>query len=298
MLSISGCPVCGPPCLSVQLRHGAVWQGELGSFFFLCLCSFYEWAVCVLSIKVLWIHIPYTEQNSHIAFAPQIWILFFATEEPAWHFDFQAEQLYLRSIKIGRQLFGPSYSGLEYDYRGLIQVFNSFGPLNLIVVIELWGLYLLWGQSSKSKNPLWPSNEWNSGNTPTVIFFTLGNCIEIDSDGGTFWIGSLPCIQRTSAVRATDPEWELFLRAWEDVVIKDNLIMLQYWLDRCRFTRWRPTLRGLSSSTGCCRSGRCWGTRRMLSRLYKFSHCLFLEILNSRTSKLANKKRFIIPPIS
>lgn len=34
----------------------------------------------------------------------------------------KAEQLYLRSIKIGRKLFGPSYSGLEYDYRGLIQV--------------------------------------------------------------------------------------------------------------------------------------------------------------------------------
>ena len=34
----------------------------------------------------------------------------------------KAEELYLRSIKIGRKLFGPSYSGLEYDYRGLIQV--------------------------------------------------------------------------------------------------------------------------------------------------------------------------------
>ena len=34
----------------------------------------------------------------------------------------KAEKLYLRSIKIGRKLFGPTYSGLEYDYRGLIQV--------------------------------------------------------------------------------------------------------------------------------------------------------------------------------
>ena len=108
---------------------------------------------------------------------------------------------------------------------------------------------------------------------PKWFFLTLGNCIEIDSDGGTFWIGSLPCIQRTSAVRAPDPEWELFLRAWEGgrCSNKITLIMLQYWLDRCRFTRWRPTLRGLSSSTGCCKSGRCWGTRRMLSRFCKFS---------------------------
>ena len=36
----------------------------------------------------------------------------------------KAEELYLRSIKIGRKLFGPSYSGLEYDYRGLIQVLS------------------------------------------------------------------------------------------------------------------------------------------------------------------------------
>ena len=34
----------------------------------------------------------------------------------------KAERLYLRSIRIGQKLFGPTYSGLEYDYRGLIQV--------------------------------------------------------------------------------------------------------------------------------------------------------------------------------
>ena len=34
----------------------------------------------------------------------------------------EAEQLYLRSITIGKNLFGPSYSGLEYDYLGLQEV--------------------------------------------------------------------------------------------------------------------------------------------------------------------------------
>lgn len=38
----------------------------------------------------------------------------------------KAEELYLRSIRIGRKLFGLSYSGLEYDYRGLIQVSRLF----------------------------------------------------------------------------------------------------------------------------------------------------------------------------
>lgn len=35
-----------------------------------------------------------------------------------------AEQLYLRSISIGKKLFGDGYSGLEYDYRGLLRVYT------------------------------------------------------------------------------------------------------------------------------------------------------------------------------
>ncbi|GAB1296607.1 Amyloid protein-binding protein 2 [Apodemus speciosus] len=38
-----------------------------------------------------------------------------------------AEKLYLRSIAIGKKLFGEGYSGLEYDYRGLIKLYNSIG---------------------------------------------------------------------------------------------------------------------------------------------------------------------------
>lgn len=36
----------------------------------------------------------------------------------------KAEQLYLRSISIGKKLFGEAYSGLEYDYRGLLRVYS------------------------------------------------------------------------------------------------------------------------------------------------------------------------------
>ncbi|GAB6030181.1 Amyloid protein-binding protein 2 [Chamberlinius hualienensis] len=36
----------------------------------------------------------------------------------------EARQLYLRSIAIGIKIFGKGYSGLEYDYRGLIRVYN------------------------------------------------------------------------------------------------------------------------------------------------------------------------------
>ena len=174
MHSISGCSVCGSPCLSVQLRHGAVWQGELGSYFFSFSLLFLRMGgLCLVNKSLMDSYSIHLAEFTHTICSSNI-IPFFATEEPAWHFDFQAEQLYLRSIKIGRQLFGPSYSGLEYDYRGLIQVFNRFGPLNLIVVIELWGLYLLWRQSYKSKNPRLPSNAWNNWNTPTVIFSYFG----------------------------------------------------------------------------------------------------------------------------
>ncbi|XP_060521801.1 amyloid protein-binding protein 2 [Cylas formicarius] len=37
----------------------------------------------------------------------------------------EAEKLYLRSIEINLKLFGEAYSGLEYDYRGLIHVYTK-----------------------------------------------------------------------------------------------------------------------------------------------------------------------------
>ncbi|QQP35317.1 Uncharacterized protein FKW44_023497 [Caligus rogercresseyi] len=37
----------------------------------------------------------------------------------------RAEHLYRRSIQIGVKLFGPGYSGLEYDYRGLIRIYQD-----------------------------------------------------------------------------------------------------------------------------------------------------------------------------
>lgn len=39
----------------------------------------------------------------------------------------KAEKLYFRSIDINLKLFGHAYSGLEYDYRGLIHVYEKLG---------------------------------------------------------------------------------------------------------------------------------------------------------------------------
>ncbi|KAG8189825.1 hypothetical protein JTE90_026128 [Oedothorax gibbosus] len=39
----------------------------------------------------------------------------------------EAEQLYLKAIDIGLKQFGKGYSGLEYDYRGLLRVYSQLG---------------------------------------------------------------------------------------------------------------------------------------------------------------------------
>ncbi|XP_075220244.1 protein interacting with APP tail-1 isoform X2 [Lycorma delicatula] len=49
----------------------------------------------------------------------------------------KAEKLYFRSIDINLKLFGHAYSGLEYDYRGLIHVYELLGDA------EKWRSYTL-----------------------------------------------------------------------------------------------------------------------------------------------------------
>ncbi|KAG7279749.1 hypothetical protein CRUP_021365 [Coryphaenoides rupestris] len=55
-----------------------------------------------------------------------------------------AERLYLRSIAIGKKLFGEGYSGLEYDYRGLIKLYNSLG--NYEKVFEYHNILSNWNR--------------------------------------------------------------------------------------------------------------------------------------------------------
>merc|ERR1712141_210486 len=54
----------------------------------------------------------------------------------------KAEELYLRSIDISLRLSGPSYSGLEYDYRGLIRVYEQTGQVHnfakYILLLRTW----------------------------------------------------------------------------------------------------------------------------------------------------------------
>lgn len=43
-----------------------------------------------------------------------------------------AEKLYFRSMDISYKLFGPSYSGLEYDYRGLMHLYMKLDELDKV----------------------------------------------------------------------------------------------------------------------------------------------------------------------
>ncbi|XP_011305505.1 amyloid protein-binding protein 2 [Fopius arisanus] len=53
-----------------------------------------------------------------------------------------AEQLYHRSIAINLKLFGESYSGLEYDYRGLQHLYTEMGEFDKVDeyqdILNLW----------------------------------------------------------------------------------------------------------------------------------------------------------------
>ncbi|XP_025090996.1 amyloid protein-binding protein 2-like isoform X2 [Pomacea canaliculata] len=54
----------------------------------------------------------------------------------------EAEKLYYRSISIGKALFGKSYSGLEYDYRGLLRLYHHTGAHEMAMhyhnVLQEW----------------------------------------------------------------------------------------------------------------------------------------------------------------
>uniref|UniRef100_A0A914S052 Uncharacterized protein n=1 Tax=Parascaris equorum TaxID=6256 RepID=A0A914S052_PAREQ len=39
----------------------------------------------------------------------------------------EARDLYLKSIHIALKMFGESFTGLEYDYRGLLRVYGKLG---------------------------------------------------------------------------------------------------------------------------------------------------------------------------
>lgn len=46
----------------------------------------------------------------------------------------EAEKLYMRSMEINMNLFGETYSGFEYDYRGLINVYSKLCDQSKVIL--------------------------------------------------------------------------------------------------------------------------------------------------------------------
>lgn len=67
-----------------------------------------------------------------------------------------AEKLYKRSIDISLKLFGVFYSGLEYDYRGLIHVYTELNDIGNMIncthILQEWK-YLREGHECPSSLP-------------------------------------------------------------------------------------------------------------------------------------------------
>lgn len=69
-----------------------------------------------------------------------------------------AEELHLRSIEISLRLFGNTYSGLEYDYRGLINVYSEMQDVNKM--LQYNQKMREWKNSRECQKPpvIFPSN--------------------------------------------------------------------------------------------------------------------------------------------
>ncbi|XP_023235379.1 amyloid protein-binding protein 2-like [Centruroides sculpturatus] len=72
----------------------------------------------------------------------------------------KAEKLYCRSVSIGIKLFGKGYSGLEYDYRGLLRVYTTLDDYEKTAyytrILHHWKQ--LRDQTTKVENEMSPLN--------------------------------------------------------------------------------------------------------------------------------------------
>ncbi|XP_076393487.1 protein interacting with APP tail-1 isoform X1 [Megachile rotundata] len=86
-----------------------------------------------------------------------------------------AEKLYHRSIKISLKLFGKSYSGLEYDYDGLLNVYTKLNEHDK--VLEYTNILTNWkelrNENVQSKDPIDPKRRPQPIEDVINIFFSM-----------------------------------------------------------------------------------------------------------------------------
>lgn len=94
----------------------------------------------------------------------------------------EAEELYLKSIEISLRLFGESYSGLEYDYRGLIHIYEITGDQTRYDqyshILDEWRLLREENQAVRNTYPAAEITEDTTMEEVTRKFFEMcSNCI-------------------------------------------------------------------------------------------------------------------------
>ncbi|XP_067639160.1 amyloid protein-binding protein 2 [Eurosta solidaginis] len=96
----------------------------------------------------------------------------------------EAEALYLRSIEISLRLFGKSYSGLEYDYLGLCNVYDAQREfekfLKYAAILENW--QMLRGQNIAMNKTYAAANDDCSLEDVKVKFFEMATIKETTNE--------------------------------------------------------------------------------------------------------------------
>ncbi|CAO1391378.1 unnamed protein product [Diamesa serratosioi] len=91
----------------------------------------------------------------------------------------EAEELYLKSIHISLRLFGQTYSGLEYDYRGLLHVYEELQDhekyMQFSDILEEWRILRI--ENDETRKPMYvEANDDASIEEVTKKFFDMHRC--------------------------------------------------------------------------------------------------------------------------
>lgn len=93
----------------------------------------------------------------------------------------EAEELYLKSIEISLRLFGESYSGLEYDYRGLIHIYDITSDQvrydQYTHILDEWRMLREENQDVRINYPAMISEDTTMEEVTRKFFEMCSNCI-------------------------------------------------------------------------------------------------------------------------
>lgn len=108
----------------------------------------------------------------------------------------EARDLYLRSIEIALKMFGESFTGLEYDYRGLLRVYRELGNPDEANVYRL--KLMDWEYARSRSLAEGPKDIWSiiPDETPETATSIARDCLKMLADASLISETSLSGIQK------------------------------------------------------------------------------------------------------